>query len=303
MKQFKQGVSFTLATALISGFSIWLNAFGVTGINPGVFTGLKNLGVGLVLIAIILIFRQWNELRSLSRKSWLKLLSIGLIGGSAPFILFFNGLVQTTGARAGFIHKTMFIYVALLAVWFLKERITRYIGIGLVALLAGQILFLQTVPRMFAMGDLMIFGATLLWAIEIIIAKKTLATVSPNLVAAGRMFFGGIFIWIYLFFTGAASSATSMTVEQWLWVAVTTLMLCGYVLTFYHGLARVPAHVATSLLALGAPITVALQALYADHTLTMQELVGMCLMLVSIVWVLTAYKKSHASHILQNDYR
>lgn len=303
MKRFSRGISLTLGTALISGFSIWLNAYGVTGINPGVFTGLKNFGVGLILIAVILVFRQWYEIRTLSRKSWALLLSIGLVGGSTPFVLFFNGLTQTTGARAGFIHKTMFLYVALLALWFLKERITRYIGVGLAALLVGQILFLQTLPRPFSIGDALILAATLLWAVEIIIAKRALASISPNLVAVGRMFFGGIFIWIYLGLTGTASSVGSLSVEQWLWIAVTTLLLCAYVLTFYHGLARVPAHVATSMLALGAPVTVALQALYADKTLTLQELAGICIMIVSILWILSAHKQTRHGNVFQNNYR
>lgn len=300
---FKKGITLTFATALISGFSIWLNAYGVTGINPGVFTGIKNLGVGLVLVAVILIFRQRQEVRELSGKSWIRLLMVGLVGGSVPFVLFFNGLVMTNAARAGFIQKTLFLYVALLGIWFLKERVTRYIGIGLVALLAGQVLFLQTLPRSFSLGDLMILGATLLWAIEIIIAKKTLADVSPNLVIAGRMFFGGIFIWIYLWLTGAAASAVTLTTVQWLWVAVTTLLLCGYVLTFYHGLARVPAHIATSILALGAPVTVALQAVFTNHTLSFGELAGMCIMLLSIIGILASYKKTRPDHVLQNDYR
>jgi len=44
------------------------------------------------------------------------------IVGELPFVLFFNGLAQTTGAKAGFIHKTLFIYVSLMALYFLKER-------------------------------------------------------------------------------------------------------------------------------------------------------------------------------------
>ncbi|MBI4090823.1 MAG: DMT family transporter [Candidatus Komeilibacteria bacterium] len=298
MKQFKTGVSLTLATALISGFSIWLNAYGVTGINPGVFTGLKNIGVGLILLAVILVFRQFHELRTLSRRSWLRLISIGLIGGSVPFVLFFNGLVMTTAGRAGFIQKTMFIYVALLAAAFLKERITKYAWVGIAALAIGQVLFLQTIPRSYSTGDLMIFAAALLWAIEMVISKKALQTMSPDIVIWGRMFFGGLFIWIYLVMTGAASSATVLSTQQWLWVAVTTLILVAYVLTLYHGLARVPAHVAASILTLGAPVTVTLQALYTDKTISLPEVGGIVLMLAALVWLISLQRQPRTSHVL-----
>ena len=153
------------------------------------------------------------------------------------------------------------------------------------------------------MGDLMIFAATILWAIEIVIAKQALKVMSPNIVVWGRMFFGGIFIWAYLWFTGSASLAATLGTQQWLWVAVTTFLLVGYVLTLYHGLAYVPAHVATSMLALGAPVTVTLQALYTDKTIGLPEIGGVCLMLVGIVWLIFSYKKTKVHHVLQNDYR
>ncbi|OGY89518.1 MAG: hypothetical protein A2677_03235 [Candidatus Komeilibacteria bacterium RIFCSPHIGHO2_01_FULL_52_14] len=287
MSKYQTGISLTLATACVSGVSIWLNAYGVTGINPAVFAGLKNLSVGLVITALLLLFRDWRELKTISRRTWTALLGVGLTGGSVPFILFFNGLTQTTAARAGFIQKTLFIYVSILAVLFLKERITKHIMIGIVGLLAGQILFLRLLPHSFTTGDALIFAATILWAVETVLSKRLLEKVSPNIVIWSRMFFGGIFIWIYLWLSGSWSKAFFLTTEQWLWVAVTTLLLVVYVLTFYHGLARVPAHVATSILALGAPVTVLLQAVFSDHTVSLAELAGALLMTASIIWLVT----------------
>ena len=48
---------------------------------------------------------------------------IGVIGGSVPFILFFNGLAMASAPSAAFIHKTLFVWVVLLAVPFLGERL------------------------------------------------------------------------------------------------------------------------------------------------------------------------------------
>ena len=83
----KKGAWLVLATAIISGFAIFLNAFGVKGINPYLFTGTKNLLVAVFLLSTILLFKQFKELRKLERKDWLNLGLIGLTGGSIPFLL------------------------------------------------------------------------------------------------------------------------------------------------------------------------------------------------------------------------
>lgn len=49
-----KGYFLVLGTAFISGFSIFINKFGVSVINPYIFTFLKNAVVALILCAIIL---------------------------------------------------------------------------------------------------------------------------------------------------------------------------------------------------------------------------------------------------------
>ena len=39
----KKGMQFAFYTALVSGFSIFINKFGVEGLNPYLFTGFKNI--------------------------------------------------------------------------------------------------------------------------------------------------------------------------------------------------------------------------------------------------------------------
>ena len=57
-----------------------------------------------------------------------------------PFILFFTGLAQASAPSAAFIHKTLFVWVALLAVPFLGERLGWLQLAALGVLLAGQAL-------------------------------------------------------------------------------------------------------------------------------------------------------------------
>lgn len=251
----RKGILLVLITAIISGVSVYINSIAVKFSNPYVFTGMKNLVVGVAFLSLILALKEWKRLRQLTRKDWWRLLLIGLIGGAVPFLLFFKGLSMTTAAKGGFIHKTLFLYVGLLAIAFLKEKLNKSFLIGLGALLFGNILFLGIKPQAFNWGDGLVFLATLLWAVEIVISKRTLRDVPANTVAWGRMFFGAMFILLFLVNTHQVGAVFAYNPEQWKWIAITSAFLLGYVFTFYHGLKQVRASVATAVLAIGAPIT------------------------------------------------
>ena len=62
---------------------------------------------------------------ALGRAQWLGLLGVGVIGGSVPFVLFFEGLARAEATQAAFIQKTLVVWVALLAVPLLRERFRR----------------------------------------------------------------------------------------------------------------------------------------------------------------------------------
>lgn len=251
----QKGYFLVFLTAVISGFSVFVNKFGVSVVNPFVFTGLKNLSVAILLTGLIFILKDWRILRSLSKKQWFLLALIGLIGGSIPFLLFFKGLSLTSAAFGGFWHKTMFIYVAVFAVIFLKEKIDKKFLFGGLLLVLGNILLLKKLSFAINYGDVLIILATLFWASENIISKHILKELKGNIVAWARMFFGALFILIFLFATGQASSISSLNLAQTGWVLATSLLLFAYAISWYNGLKYIPASHATAILVLGSPIT------------------------------------------------
>ena len=72
------------------------------------------------------------------RGHWLALLAVAVIGGSVPFVLFFEGLARAEATQAAFIQKTLVVWVALLAVPLLKERFRAPHALAIVLLLVGQ---------------------------------------------------------------------------------------------------------------------------------------------------------------------
>ena len=104
--------------------------------------------------------------------------------------------------------------------------------------------------------------ATLLWAVETILAKKVLGWMSSQTAALGRMGIGALVMWAFLAFTGHAAAAFTLNGTQWIWVIITAVVLMLYVWTWYSALKWAPATLVTSVLTIGAIITI----LFALHT-------------------------------------
>jgi drug/metabolite transporter (DMT)-like permease len=280
--QTAKGISLVFATAVISGFAIFVNKFGVAGFDPYLYTFLKNALVAGFLVALLLGIKEFSFLKKLKKKDWFLLTTIGLIGGAIPFLLFFKGLSMTLAASGSFIHKTMFIYVAVLAVVFLKEKISNRLLIAGVLLLMGNLYFLKFLPVGLQVGDLLVFAATLFWATENVISKHALKTLSPRVVAFGRMGIGSVFIALFLLFTGGFSTVSSLTTLHWQWVLISGVILFGYVITWYTGLKYINVSTATIILLLGSPITSFLVFIFQGQGFSLHQLIGAALLVFGV---------------------
>ena len=292
----KNALLLIFSTAIISGISIFMNKFAVTGIDSTIFTFAKNIMVTLFLFSLIFFTTKFKEFRLLKKKDWLKLVLIGLIGGSIPFVLFFRGLQLTSGAGASLIHKTMFVFVTVLAVIFLKEKLNKKVIIATTSLLLGTYLLLR--PSLsFSLGDLFVLTATLFWALENTLSKYVLKELSANIVAFGRMFFGSMFILIYLVFTNKIGSLLTLTTTQFSWILVTSGMLFLYVFTWYNGLKHVNVSLATAILLLGLPVTTLLRFL-TGSVMSISQSFGIMLLLTGVIVFMNSTKEFNFNELL-----
>jgi len=280
----KRGLLLILLAGLISGFSIFINGFGVKEFDSSLFTFLKNVTVAIFLFSIILIAGNFSKLKSLKKKHWIQLIIIGFIGGSIPFLLFFKGLQMTSGTTSAFIQKTLFIFVSVFALMFLKEKINKSFLIGASLILTGTYFMIK--PNFsFSIGHILILIATIFWAIEVTFAKHVLKEVSGTMVGFGRMFFGSLFILIFLLFTGKISLTRLINSQQIGWIVLTSVFLFLYVFSFYNGLKRVKVSIATAIISIGAPITATLNFIFQGKSITLNQSIGIFLIIIGIVLV------------------
>lgn len=290
------GVVLALATAGISGLSIFVNAFAVKQLpDPAVYTTLKNGIAALVLLGVAAVTIRPATVRTLPARSWGWLTVIGVIGGSLPFLLFFTGLAQASAPSAAFIHKTLFVWVALLAVPFLGERLGLAQVGALAVLLGGQLLIVPPAGVVWGTGETLIAAATMLWSLETIVARRLLRKVPSAVVGVGRLGIGLVVLVGFLIVTGKAATVATLTAEQWGWAIVTGGLLSAYVGTWFAALQRAPASVVTAILVLGAPVTAALQGFQSGTVPAVPVLAGQSLVLLAgAVLVLSGIRRWQA---------
>ena len=278
------GILLVLLTVLISGASNFVNFYAVQGANSDAFLAVRNVAVAALLVPLVLLVGRTAR-DKLSRKDWFKLGTIGLVGGAVPFLLFFRGL-QMAGASgaatATFGYRTLFLMAAVLGVVVLKERLSPRLALAAVLLLAGNVLLLSLTAPIWTDGTAYVLAATALWAGEYTLSKQTLRTLPSGTVALGRMGFGGAFLLGYVALTGQLGSVAAFSGAQWQWVALSAVLLVGFVATWYAGLKTVDLSVATAVLLLAFPITWALGFLASKSTFGLGEAAGVVAIVLGV---------------------
>jgi len=85
------------------------------------------------------------------------------------------------------------------------------------------------------------------------------------------MTFGAGFIFVYLLTSNNLPVLSELTPKILIWIAISGIILSGYVLTWYYGLSKVPVSLASTILLLGSPITTLLAVFFRGNCLRYQR--------------------------------
>lgn len=287
--QRRRGLTFAAGTAVISGVAVFVNSYGVRAVGDAtVYTTAKNL-VAAVLLVLVALGSRTGTPRPVARRQLPGLLAVAVIGGSVPFVLFFTGLAHASSADAAFVHKTLVVWVALLAVPLLGERLRfpHCAAIGLLltgqAILGGGLAGFAIGP-----GEVLIGLATLLWAVEVIVVKRLVAGIGADRLAAARMGLGVLLLVGWVVVSGRWSVLAGIGTTGWAWAALTGGLLAAYVATWYRALALAPAVDVTAMLVPAAVITAILDASVRGAATGVPELVGGGMLVAGAVTVALA---------------
>jgi len=281
-----KGTILAFAAALISGVAIPVNKFFVVDMNPAVFTATRALIIGLIFLAISWRSKKLTK-HILKGQKWFYLVLIGLIGGGLAFLLYFQGLQITTSSRGAFLHKTLPIYTTILAFMFLKEKIPQkqLVALGMMFLGIVAIYFDKITPTNLwsnpSLGDVLVILATVLWAIENIIAKKSMINGESNfVVSAARMLIGSLFLFGVLVLVGNLNAIFSLSLVQIVNLFISTGILFGYVFCWYSSIKLINVSKAAAILLLSPVISMILGIIMFNEPTPIFQLIGSGLVLV-----------------------
>lgn len=295
-----KGVLFALITSIISGFAIFYSKIAVAKIDPLVMATLRNLYVGIVFLLLVVFFTKLSAIKDLKRKDLVSLIFIGLIGGGIPFYLFFTGLKLIGPQTGNIVHKSLFLWVTMLGVIFLKEKLSPIYLISYILVFVG-IFFFTPFKLAFGKGELLVLSATLLWAVENIIAKKVLKHVSSNLVGLFRMVIGSMILLSLTIFTGKQSLLLSLSSHQLTTIVIGATILSFYVFFWYRALKYAPAGLVTLLLTFSVVVGNFLNGGFAGMKLTQKDLISSGLIGIGALIVYLKILPRYILHFIKKD--
>ena len=290
----RAGLGLALVAAVISGFAVYGNGFAVRHAPSALsFTTAKNL-IAAAIIATLscasLRRREPARRAPLRARHWIGLAFVGVAGGGLAFALFFEGLARADAAQAAFVQKSLVLWVALLAVPLLRERVGWQQAAAVAVLLGGNLLLAGSLTHGRApSGLVLVLAATLLWSVETVIARTLLRTVTPALLGAVRMGVGCVALVAWLAATQRLGQLGA-AMQQWPWVVLTGLLLAGYVTTWFGALRRAPAVDVTAVLVFGAVITTVL-SLPGTRTMTVLQYGGLLLIVAGVMAVMRPWQR------------
>lgn len=288
------GTILAILAAVVSGVAIPANKVFVVGVDPAVFTAVRAIFIGVIFL--LLSMWQWKRNPASTKKgfvvSWKYLAAIAVVGGSFAFLLFFSGLQLTTAGRAAFLHKTLPLYVAVLAFVFLKERITRkHLGamilmfIGIIGIYSATVspAALWANPQL---GDILVIGATILWAIENIISRKAMVGGETNLIVSfARMFFGGLILMGVVLLTNKFGILLTLTQMQLANIGISIVILFAFVFFYYWSLRLINASKAAVILLVAPVVSLAFGVMFLGEPAPAVQLAGSGLILAGAYFI------------------
>jgi len=286
MRKETLGTILAVIAALISGLAIPVNKIFVIDLDSTVFTAVRSLFIGIIFF-ILVSFQSNSKQKKFKKVPWKYLLAIAIIGGSFAFLMFFTGLKLTTAGRGAFLQKSLPLYIAIFAFLFLKEKISQKQAFALLTMSIGTILIYSTTinPSEFwtnpSLGDLLVIGATILWAIENTIAKKVMIEGESNFVISfARMFMGGVILFAIVIIQNKVGLLLVLTTQQIINLTISIAVLFGYVFSWYWSIKLINVSKASTILLLAPVISLIFGVLIFNEPTPNLQLLGSALILI-----------------------
>jgi drug/metabolite transporter (DMT)-like permease len=281
----KKAVLMTILAGILWGTSFPAIKIGLQYMDPYTFVFLRFLTASLTMMLILVITGK----ASFNFNKKRLVIFLGVVNGVA-YMLEYVGMASTTASKSSLFINLSAVWVALISPFLLKERLGGKKAIGVGVSMAGVVLMttnlnIATLTQGAIIGDLLVVGAGVAWAI-FMVYNKPLANSSKSLVLPMTLLL--VFTLLPLLPTGllSAGSFASLPLEAWL-VILYTAVLC-WVLPYYlwlKGLQHISPVTSAIVLLTEIVVAVAISTIFLGEVFTAISAVGAILIVIAILLV------------------
>ncbi len=280
---------FVMVASFLWGTSFVVVKIGVDHVDPFLFSLLRFL-FGAVLLLAILYFTNKFEMEVFKDKLIWAIALVNAVAHEFQHV----GIGMTTATNSTLLVNINVVFVALLAVVILREKISSKTSVALVLGILGVVILttegdLSNVLNGTFLGNVMVFTAGLLWAVYIIYQKKILNRQVNVLMVTGAVVLLTTLFLIPMTF----SFASDYSVDA---VGLVTLLYAGLLSTgiaflFYNsGLKHLNATVASIILLFEIVFAMIFAFIFLQEVPTLAVIVG-ALLIVSSILTISIRKK------------
>jgi drug/metabolite transporter (DMT)-like permease len=223
---------------LIAACVVWGTNFVVVKSALSEFTPLAFNGIRFAVAAAVLFGLQWRfEGVGVFRPVLGRLVAIGLVGNLCYQMLFIYGLDRTQAAQAGLFSATTPLWVLLLAKLTGHDKLSGRIVTGFLLAAGGVVLLLwesfygRGAEHGFWVGNLLLLGAALSWAVYTVYSQPLLRRLRPLALTSATMAAGAIPLLAIALPEISRIRPGEVSLASWSGLAYSTLMalVFGYI--------------------------------------------------------------------------
>jgi drug/metabolite transporter (DMT)-like permease len=221
------------ALAALWGGSFLFMRIGVPEFGPVALAAVRVAGAALLLLPLL----HWRGQTGVLRRHWRPIFVVGITNSALPFLCFSYAALSITAGLAAIFNAATPLFGALIAWWWLKDRLTPVRVLGLAIGFAG-VLWMAWDKASFKPGGsggavLACIAATLLYGWSASLAKRYLNGVAPLAVAAGSQLSAALALAVPAAVWWPAQPPSA---SAWLAVALLALLCTGVAYVMYFRL-------------------------------------------------------------------
>lgn len=301
-KKFGRTDVLMLLVTLIWGINFSFVKIGLKELTPFGFNGIR---LFLASGALLLILALSGESLKVDRKTFGKVLILGLCGNTAYQMFFIHGLNLSSASNTAIIIAMTPVSIALISSLVKHEKIHLATWGGILLSFIGFYLVISSRFGTFQFssqslrGDLLIFSGNICWALYTVFSKPLLDRMSPLKLTSLTLALGTIFYLPFCVKDILRIPYSTISAKAWLSILYSglfALVLC-YVI-WYASLRRVGSTKTAIYVYLIPIFAVIFASFFLGERITVQQVFGAIIIFLGVYLARTGYKRFSSRHKL-----